>query len=303
MVMKKKNPKICILMATYNGEKYLEEQLNSLDRQKNVEIKILVRDDGSTDLTKSILEKWSEKTFFKWYTGKHMNAAEGFIDLVENAADADYYAFCDQDDVWDDDKLEIAVHLLCKEAAHIPQLYCSGSRLVDSNKNFISNHVLDVKRTQMARLFFSGIAGNTMVFNRALKQKICEYHPQYMKLHDTWVYKLCLCLGGKIIIDPKPHLDYRQHGSNVWGMETSFAKKIKKFTDIIKEKGTYQELMELYDNYYESITPEYKELLDTVKKCRGSVRSRLRLVCNPKIYFHNLGFDLAFRLKVLSNNL
>ena len=72
MVMKKKNPKICILMATYNGENYLEEQLNSLDRQKNVEIKILVRDDGSTDLTKSILEKWSEKTFFKWYTGKHM---------------------------------------------------------------------------------------------------------------------------------------------------------------------------------------------------------------------------------------
>lgn len=102
---------VLVLMATYNGEKYLEQQLESLFNQKEIDVEVLVRDDGSSDKTKSILDKWQKKAKLKWYTGEHLNVKYGFYDLMEQASRTShqYFAFCDQDDVWDDDKLYIAV--------------------------------------------------------------------------------------------------------------------------------------------------------------------------------------------------
>ena len=93
--------KILILMSTYNGEKYLSEQLNSLLLQENVNIKILIRDDGSTDNTHKILNFYSSNyPNISWYTGENKGPALSFMDLLFNAPESDYYAFCDQDDVW-----------------------------------------------------------------------------------------------------------------------------------------------------------------------------------------------------------
>ena len=83
--------KVCILLSTYNGEKYLEEQLESLIKQENVEIDILVRDDGSSDNTHNILNKWQERGLLKWYTGNNKGYAKSFMDLVQNSGDYDYY--------------------------------------------------------------------------------------------------------------------------------------------------------------------------------------------------------------------
>ena len=92
--------KVLILMATYNGAKYLDEQIQSLIEQKNVQVDILVRDDGSTDNTIEVLNKWKEQNKLEWYKGKHLNVQFGFYDLMERARtrDVDYLAFCDQDD-------------------------------------------------------------------------------------------------------------------------------------------------------------------------------------------------------------
>lgn len=109
-------------MTTYNGEKYLKEQLDSLLKQVGVSVKILVRDDGSTDQTKSILDTYQKKGLIDWYCGEHLNAPRGFLDLINRAPNADYYAFCDQDDVWDSDKLFIAVNLLSQYDDKLPLL-------------------------------------------------------------------------------------------------------------------------------------------------------------------------------------
>lgn len=300
----KKVPTVAILMTTYNGEKYLEEQLKSLVSQENVNINILVRDDGSNDSTIDILNKWQDEGKLTWYTGERLNVANGFFDLVEKSMDADYYAFSDQDDVWDKDKLYIGIKALKLGNNNVPQLYCSGSRLVDKNRKFISNHSLDKSRTQKARLFFPGVAGNTMIFNNVLKNMIKAYRPVNMKLHDTWIFKLCTSLGGQIIIDPNGHLDYRQHGDNVLGMDdTSLIKKINKFLYIIHESKSYIELMELYDVYGEKMTEEYKELFEVIKNCRKSYKNRMILLKNSEIDFNNWGFNLAFKLKILLNKL
>ena len=91
--------KICILLSAYNGEKYIEEQLESLVGQQEVAADILVRDDGSSDKTHEILDKWQNKGLLKWYKGENLGFAKSFMDLVQRAGDYEYYAFCDQDDI------------------------------------------------------------------------------------------------------------------------------------------------------------------------------------------------------------
>ena len=133
-------PKILVLMATYNGGKYLREQLDSVFLQKNVDITVLVRDDGSIDNTCAILDEYSKRYNLIWYSGQHLNVANGFYNLMEEAVkmDFDYFAFCDQDDVWDTDKLSIGVSAIC--SFNEPALYYCGQRLADGNLNFIANH-------------------------------------------------------------------------------------------------------------------------------------------------------------------
>ena len=116
---------IYILLSTYNGEHYLNEQIESLVRQVDVNYKILVRDDGSKDSTHVILNKWQQLGFLTWYRGENIGFAESFMDLVQKAPKADYYAFCDQDDIWLPNKLKAAVEKL-ELLKSGPQLYCSN---------------------------------------------------------------------------------------------------------------------------------------------------------------------------------
>lgn len=92
---------ITVLMSTYNGEKYLKEQLDSILNQEQVDLKLLIRDDGSTDGTVNILKEYENShTNIKWYSGLNLGCGKSFFQLVLDAPKSDYYAFVDQDDVW-----------------------------------------------------------------------------------------------------------------------------------------------------------------------------------------------------------
>ena len=101
--------KVCVLMSTYNGEKYLKEQIDSILKQKGVKVNLLVRDDGSTDNTLSLLEEYKKKGLLDYCCGSNMKPARSFMELLSIAPDSDYYAFSDQDDYWEHDKLFNAV--------------------------------------------------------------------------------------------------------------------------------------------------------------------------------------------------
>ena len=99
-------------MSSYNGEMYLDEQLESIVAQKGVMTDILVRDDGSSDHTCDILDQWQQKTSLRWYSGENIGPARSFMDLLRQSGDSCYYAFSDQDDYWLSDKLKVAVDKL-----------------------------------------------------------------------------------------------------------------------------------------------------------------------------------------------
>ena len=310
-------PKVCVLLCTYNGEKYLERQLESVFGQKNVELQILVHDDGSTDGTADILSKYNIPVI----GSEHLGAAHGFFYLMEHAPEADYYAFCDQDDVWDRDKLSAAINSIDRELEKFggyraskvgikseenlqkPMLYACSTRLVDQDENFLQTHIADPSRTLTSRLFYSSISGNTMVFNKQLKNIAVMHHPKDMVMHDSWMVKLCVAIGGGLVVDREPHMDYRMHGNNVVGMELNLKQKIEKFRRVVRSKGEGQELIDICSLYGAMIRSEYRRMADAVQKTRTDASARKTFVKDFNVDFKNKGFNMAFGLKVKKGNL
>ena len=108
-------PRVSVLMSTYNGEKYLHEQINSILGQQGVEIHLLIRDDGSSDGTVEICKEYAKKyNQITFYQGENLGVGKSFLDLLKHAPDADYYSFADQDDVWLEDKIIRAVTMIKK---------------------------------------------------------------------------------------------------------------------------------------------------------------------------------------------
>lgn len=295
--------KVLILMATYNGEKYLQEQLDSLYAQQDVDIDILARDDGSSDLTQKILEENSKKHKLTWYQGEHKNVSKGFYELMKKAAklEYDFYAFCDQDDVWDPDKLKIAVAAI--ENEDNSALSYSGQRLVDENLNFIEDHRLNDERTLKTRFVLSDFAGCTGVFNRILLNEVIKFEPEYMLMHDTWILRVCLALGGKVVVDPEPRMNYRQHTGNTLGLGHSLGATLKQVKQYIYEYQIERVTKELVRGYGDRMIPEYKELSTWICEYRENKEYKKNLLDKSNVDFCKRGLNITYWIKVNMNKL
>lgn len=206
--------KIAVLMSTYNGHSYLNEQLKSLAQQTVAEdVTVYIRDDGSTDDTFKIIEKWKTRMDIVLYKESNAGPAMSFWQLLMKPdIQADYYAFCDQDDVWDANKLEVAIKQLNVDT----HFYACNCRIIDEN-----GMTIDEKRCKkepeisIERLFVSGVTqGCSMVFDNALRRYIIEMKLQCIPMHDV-VLMLYAISFGKIYWDQKPHFSYRVHSHNV----------------------------------------------------------------------------------------
>lgn len=212
---------VAVLMSTYNGEKYLKKQIESiLAQQGDFQIDLWVRDDGSTDLTKVILQKYTEQGKLHWYTGKKIYAAKSFIDLIIKVKNYDFYAFADQDDYWFSDKLTIGVYALSQKDFSLPALYFANAELVGSNFESLGRNVYkSMPRTDFETICCAGgYLGCTMIFNNSLAKLIQEKSiPEKIVMHDFYIAEVCACFDGNIIFDSNPNMKYRQHGNNVVG--------------------------------------------------------------------------------------
>lgn len=291
-------------MATYNGEMFLREQIDSILSQKNVDVYILVRDDGSTDDTINILKQYSEKENLSWYIGKHLNVAKGYLDLMKHVKnkDFDYFALADQDDVWDEDKLFIAAQNLDQFSKDKPCLYYSGQRLVDQNLKLISLHTLNTKRSLFTRFVLSDFAGCTGVFNRCLLDKVNEYSPTYILMHDTWILKICLALGGNVFVDTGVHMNYRQHSRNTIGLKKGLYGSLRQVHQYIYDYNVVDQMKELLIGYNDNIIPEYKRLIEKICDYK-KIENKIYLLNKKNINFYNFGLNITFKLKLLINKL
>lgn len=246
---------VLILLSTYNGEAFLCEQLNSLYAQQNVNIHILVRDDGSSDKTCLLLEEFSrERGNMTIIKGVNKGAALSFFELMRYAAENikphDYYAFCDQDDIWDDNKLFCAVQYLEKDNSE-NRLYCCNFRVIDKSGKIIlcddSQYFDNINFKTV--MFRNSCLGCSMVFSNALLYKSLgifkyiespEYQKDYLALHDVWMIELACLLDSYVYLDSEKHFSYRQHGGNVTTYsESSYINRIKGVIKRFRETPNY----------------------------------------------------------------
>ena len=220
--------KIIVLLSSYNGEKYLAEQLESLVSQENVEVELLVRDDGSKDSTIAILDEWQSKGKLTWYTSENLGPGRSFIHLLQTAAPDNYYAFCDQDDVWLPNKLSITMEKMRDvELANPgkPVIVHTDMNVVDENLNVIHESFWrssglrpDILRTFPYLCTCNSVNGCTIVMNSAARELILEKYVEHdIIIHDVISALTVAYYGGIIDYVDVPTVLYRQHSSNVVG--------------------------------------------------------------------------------------
>lgn len=242
---------ITVLLAAWNGEAYIEEQLDSILGQDGLELddlRIVISDDGSTDRTREILERYHEQ-FPEQIILKHRTperkekdladgipaAAGNFFWLLSQAGDADYVMLSDQDDVWKPNKVEVLMNeMICLEVQkgmEHPILVHSDMEVVDANlktihPSFFKYQKCDPSRTEFSELLVeNSVTGGAVLMNRALV-KLLKERPQACFMHDWWIALTASCFGTISCVDEGLYL-YRQHGNNTLGAkETGSVKDV-----------------------------------------------------------------------------
>lgn len=267
-----------VLLSTYNGEKYLPELLDSVMAQKDVLIDVLARDDGSKDKTVEILKKNDR---VQVYTGENLKPAKSFLDLILKAdASYDYYALCDQDDVWKADKVISAIEHI--KDSNKPTLYSSAVEVVDRDLNFIRKSFTDNSfKDPLYDILTYGTPGCTFVFNKALMQKLKEYKPTSISMHDSWISFVCLAVNGLFYSDHEAYILYRQHDANVLGAQRHSLKDT--LAGIIKNKNVLRSDMakEILIGYSYGMSPKTKEAFCAFAEYKENFRYKMRILRLP----------------------
>ena len=255
--------KVLILLATYSGTKYIKQQLDSLRSQTYKNFEIVARDDFSSDTTLDILKKYDIKIMD---SKENIGAKKSFSALLENAvknSDSEYFMFCDQDDVWESDKIEKTLAKMQKmeqKFGHIPLLIHTDLEVVDEKLNTINNSFMEFQKIDPFKNKFRNllvqntITGCTVMINRKLTEK-CLHIPNGAIIHDWWI-GLVASKFGKIGYLDESTIKYRQHTSNTIGAKgfnigfvlKSISKKVSLDGNISQAKAFLKKFKNELDN-------------------------------------------------------
>ena len=282
-----------ILLATFNGEKFLAEQLNSLINQSYKDWRVLIHDDGSSDKTIEIVKEFQkidiriiliedQKTFG--------NAGNNFMHLLKMST-SEFIIFCDQDDIWNENKIN--EHLLILKNAKAPAMVYSNGYTFDTNgvneTKFITFH----RNNLQDSLFLNGgIHGCCTMINRLLLEKVNFEYPDYIYMHDHFITILAVTFGKTYYID-KPLMLYRQHENNVTGnIKTSKIDILRTFLDPnnpVLEKRHYNANVSFFEKYQDFMKPKSRSLfIDYIKYPNVNVFQRLKIVLGNSFKVKNI---------------
>lgn len=220
--------KVLVLMSTWNGERFLKAQLDSIFAQSfDGQIHLLVRDDGSNDSTLTLLDSYQSASLTV-IRGGNIGAKASFLELMRLALDydADFFALSDQDDVWSYNKIAAAVNSI--RQLNSPAIYCSSVELVNQDLSHLSNHIHPGDHSFESTLLCNCVTGCTSVFNRMLLEKVrFPIDAGHIMMHDWW---LGLIAGsfGVVFYDNNVHIKYRQHSNNHIGIGTGLTGVIRR---------------------------------------------------------------------------
>ena len=280
-------PLVAILLCTYNGARFLAEQLDSLESQTHQNWVVFASDDGSTDQTLEILQQYQAK----WPSGKltirsgpQKGYCQNFLSLAcDSKIKADYYAFCDQDDVWLPEKLSTALNnIIFNQDSRLPYLYCGRTRYVNENLKPCGMSPQFVFPLSFRNALVQSIAGgNTMVFNQSAKMLITKVGAVDVPSHDWWLYQLITGVEGDVFYDRKAYVLYRQHEFALVGGNNSFPAKMERIWMLLQ--GRFQRWntknIEALKKVNHLLVKNHQEILRMFELLRGArLRDRLRLM-------------------------
>lgn len=303
---------MAILLCTLRAHDYLRQQLDSIVGQTHTSWSICVSDDGSDQSTHTILDEYQTRlgsSRFNILRGPAQGFAANFLSLACNTSiSADYYAYADQDDIWESDKLALALRWLEGMPADVAALYCARTSKVDANNQDLGLSERWTKPLGFANALVQSIAsGNTMVFNRAARDLLAAAGPKIqVAAHDWWTYQLVSGSGGRVFYDSRPTVRYRQHRDNLIGTNGTWSARFLRAHMLLRGRfGKWSQMnVAALQTMRPHLTLENQTRLDDFAKARqGGLLARLAAFGRSGVYrqtrLGNLGLVAAVILKKL----
>lgn len=288
-----KVPKVQVLMSTYNGENYLIQQVESILNQKNVDVHLLIRDDGSTDDSINVIQKLKKtyNTKIEYYKGKNVGYKKSFLDLAKKTSENfDFFAFADQDDYWLPKKLDSAINHLVSSSNSI-QLYASTVIIADEKlkplyKKDISNFVNSFG-SSLSRI---RLAGCTYVFNKKALRILNKFDWSHipnkkMPSHDGLLMTICQAVNGYVYVDQEAYLLHRRRTESVTSGGNGILRRINNERKLMFLYKNDRSILasRIYDTFKTQISPLNKKLISEIINYNKSLSQRLKLAKNKQL--------------------
>jgi len=294
-----------VALSTFNGEGYLDALVSSVLGQSHSDLRLLIRDDGSTDGTRELLAKYEDLPSVRVTYGPNLGVVHSFFALLQHVdPDVAYVAFCDQDDVWKPDKIERAVAALHPLTSRgIPALYCSDQELVDEYLSPLRSYGKVHPRPAFENALVQNIApGCTMAFNRPAYELVVKEFPRHVRMHDWWVYQVISGLG-EVIYDRHATILYRQQPDNVVGGAATpavrWSRRVRRFVEGREAHRMTDQAAELLRIHGDALDPAKQRILRRfVDRGRG-LPARVWYALTTELRRQTFLENVAFRLLVL----
>ncbi|MCJ1996241.1 glycosyltransferase [Lactococcus piscium] len=303
--------KVNIVLSTYNGEKFLSEQIDSIQAQTFTDWQLLIRDDGSTDKTFDIIKAYALKDerikFIDEPERKNFGVINSFYKLIKYD-EADYYFFSDQDDVWLPEKIAIMLSEATKYDTTKALMIYMDLSVVDEhlkviNPSMIHSQSHHANTSLLAELTENTVTGGVAMINHALVKRWSR--SDNMIMHDWYLALLATATGELVYID-KPGELYRQHDHNVLGART-WAKRFKKWLNPLQAVQKYWELIITSQGQAASLlnqpdlTDEHRELIEKyVDLLNQTMINRIKYLKTYNFKKNKLFHTIVFRTLVVT---
>lgn len=291
--------KVAVLLSTYNGEKYVAEQIHSILTQTYKNLVLVIRDDGSSDKTKKIVKEFADKyENIRMVEGKNMGFIKSFFELLKYEQ-ADYYAYADQDDIWLPEKISLAVKSLEQYPETMPNMAFSNSDYYNVNMELIKEGEKNKTFSFINSLYECVSQGMTMVINQTAKDMILDFVPEKVFFHDWWTYMICSGMGN-VAYDNVTTVKYRRDGKNATAEGEGFLKVLEWRIKNLFGKGGMKDIKmqqrEFKRLFYNKVGPDEQKILDIFVQEKYSLKGALRKATYPNSLRRSKLADIAVRI-------
>ena len=297
--------RIIVVLSTYNGERFLKRQLDSIFEQEGVNVTCYLRDDCSKDGTVDLARKYSKAYDLIVETGDNLGHQRSFMKALHDAPEGDFYAFADQDDIWFPKKLKNAVEKLKPYGNKLPVMYHCNRISVNEDLTPLQHQMKRVghplnRENALSQEYAQGC---TIVMNGAARNLILRYQPEKKYYHDYWTGMLCY-LFGIVIYDERPQMYHISYGTNT-STEGHLVKGwLQRFSFFFNRKEVYYApAKELMDGYADLLSDDDKNFLKKVIGYKHNFAYKLYLLFSPKYRREGIFGTISLKIAILFNKI